>query len=57
MRHAASIIFVAAMIALPLAAEAFVWKWLPRDENSHPDLRTHAERWHDYVRQVMDGLD
>ena len=42
------------LIALPLVAEAFVWKWLaPRDrpEDIHPDLQTHADRWYDYMRQ------
>ena len=54
MKYAASlIVLLTAMIALPLAAEALVWKWLPREspEDLHPDLRTHAERWYDYMRQ------
>ena len=53
MKSAASIIVVTALIALPLAAEASVWKWLPRErpEDVHPELRTHTERWYDYMRQ------
>ena len=49
----AVIVLPVLLIALPLAAEAFVWRWLePRERpvDSHSDLETHAERWYDHMR-------
>ena len=54
MKHSTTVLVLAALlIALPLTAEAFVWKWLEPSErplDSHPDLGTNADRWYDYLR-------
>ena len=54
MMHSTTVLVFAALISLPLSAEAFVWKWLEPSErplDSHPDLETNADRWYDYMRQ------
>ena len=53
MKHSTTVLVFAALISLPLSAEAFVWKWLEPSErplDSHPDLGTNADRWYDYLR-------